>query len=317
MSWEPVILEAWREGQSLTAAVERLLESQRRDWPAFQQGEASLSTIRTKDLRLDGACVTAQANPGRKRSTHAKTDAKSIAERRCFLCAENMPREERGVAFGDLVILPNPFPVLPWHCTIPAREHTPQRIAGRVATMLELASQLGTQMFVFYNGPRCGASAPDHFHFQACLAAQAPVLAAPNSTSNSLEVQGIESFGRRYVLLTGADPTSLATRIEHAIDALQELTGAEDEPMLNLLVHGQPDGLKAMLFPRAAHRPACYFTEAPDRLAVSPAALEMAGLLVCAEPEHFDRLGPSKARKIYEEVSLDANLFSNFIDRLQ
>lgn len=317
MSWDPVILETWREGEPLAPAVERLFESQRRDWPAFAQGEAALAAIRTKTLGHEGATVTVQANPGRKRSTHAKTDAKSIAERRCFLCPENMPREERGVAFDDLVILPNPFPVLPRHCTIPSREHAPQRIEGRVAMLLKLASRFGPEMFVFYNGPRCGASAPDHFHFQAGLAAPAPVLSESTVETGPVRVEDRESFGRRYLVLTGSDAGAVGDQIERAIGVLGELAGGGEEPMLNLLVHGRPAGLMAVLFPRAAHRPGCYFSAGPDRIAVSPAALEMAGLLVCADPEDFDKLQPAEAERIYREVSLDDDRFSHFLDRMR
>ncbi len=317
MSWDRVIQETWREGEQLAPAVERLFESQRRDWPAFASGEAALASIQTKTLDGEDGSVTVQANPGRKRSTHAKTDAKSIAERRCFLCPENMPPEERGIAFGDLVIAPNPFPVLPMHCTIPSREHTPQRIEGRVATLLQLAGRFGPEMFVFYNGPRCGASAPDHFHFQAALAEPVPVLRDASVEIGPERVDGHESFGRRYLVLTGSDPAAVGDRIERAIGVLGELTGDGDEPMLNLIVHGRQDGLIAVLFPRAAHRPSCYFLEGPERIAVSPAALEMAGLLVCADPEDFEKVRPAEAETIYQEVSLDADRFAQLWDRLR
>jgi len=87
-----------------------------------------------------------------------------------------MPTEERGVAFEDLVVMPNPFPVLPMHCTIAAGEHQPQLIAGRVDCLLRLATEIGPDLAAFYNGPKCGASAPDHFHFQAARASEIPIL---------------------------------------------------------------------------------------------------------------------------------------------
>ena len=317
MSWDSVILEQCPASASLVPAIQRLFACQREQWQLFAQGEASLATIRTKTLGQERELVTVQANPGRKRSTHAKTDAKSIAERPCFLCPESIPAEEKGIGFGDLVILPNPFPVLPLHCTIPTREHTPQRIEGRVALVLEMASRVGPEMFVFYNGPQCGASAPDHFHLQACLAEQVPVLNGSTVEPDLLKVQGHESFGRRCLVLTGSEPEALGTQIERSISVLRELTDDEAEPMLNLLVHGRRSGYVAVLYPRAAHRPTCFYAEEPKRIAVSPATLEMAGLLVCAEPEHFDRLQLAEAQQIYREVSLDADRFAQLLDRLR
>ena len=135
--------------------------------------------------------------------------------------------------------------------------------------------------------------------------------------ADNVRVEGHESFGRRYLVLTGSDPEAVGDQIERAIGVLGELTGGGEEPMLNLLVHGRRHGLMAVLFPRAAHRPGCFFSEGPDRIAVSPAAREMAGLLVCANPEHFDKLQPAVAERIYREVSLDADRFAQFLDRMR
>ena len=189
-------------------------------------------------------------NPARRRSTLANTDAKAIAARACFLCPENMPPEERGVAFEDLVLLPNPFPILPLHCTIADREHRPQQLRGRIATFLHLAQEIGPDMAALYNGPRCGASAPDHFHLQAARANEIPILAQLSTTSDSsrqsfrTQVSDATcwSFAAQTPLMlppTSNDPSMRCKQIE----------AANDEPMFNLLAHFAADHYTAVLFP--------------------------------------------------------------------
>src|SRR3954468_11380642 len=136
MSWER-ILQNDQPGKPLRQRIDDLFDQQRATWPTLRDGEASLQHLERKSLNDGDDSVTVQMNPARRRSTLANTDAKVIAARTCFLCPENMPPEERGVAFEDLVLLPNPFPILPLHCTIADRQHRPQQLRGRVATFLQ------------------------------------------------------------------------------------------------------------------------------------------------------------------------------------
>src|SRR6476620_468632 len=159
MSWER-ILQIDKPDTPLRKRIDELFAQQRATWPMLRDGEVALDQLEKKTLVDAGNSIIVQVNPARRRSTLANTDVKAIAARACFLCPENMPPEERGVSFEDLVLLPNPFPILPLHCTIANREHQPQQIRGRVATFLHLAHDLGPDMVALYNGPRCGASAP-------------------------------------------------------------------------------------------------------------------------------------------------------------
>lgn len=317
MSWETVIQEQAEANQSLIEAIERLFSCQRRDWPAFRQGESALAGIQRTTLTHSGSKVLVQANPGRRKSTHAKTDPNSIASRKCFLCPENMPPEERGVAFGDLVILPNPYPILTNHCTIPDRVHRPQLIGGRPGMMLNLARCLGPTMVVFYNGPRCGASAPDHFHFQACHVAGIPLLHEHSKSEMSHSVSVHESFGRRFLLVAGADVAWVQQKLERIIDVLRETKGEGQEPMMNLIVHSSNDGFRVLCFPREAHRPSCYFASEAERLSVSPAALEMAGVIVVSEPEQLERVDAQAVLQIYSEVSLNVAQFTQLAEAIR
>jgi len=315
MNWDRILLAEDDGHAPLGRRIAALFEQQRATWPALAEGEASLCSLQTRTLECDGARVIVQANPGRRRSTHAKVDATSIAQRACFLCPQNMPAEERGIAVGELVVLPNPFPILPRHVTIPAREHTLQRLAGRVGALLELAAAAGPELAVFYNGPKCGASAPDHFHFQACTAAGLPVF-DEWSDGAGRERRGRTAFGRSMLLVAGTQVADVEADLAPALDQLARESAADEEPMVNLLATHRGGRLMAALFPRAAHRPSCYFAEVETSLAISPAALEMAGVLVVAEPEQLDRVDATAARHIYEEVSIAPERFDRLLKTL-
>jgi len=316
LSWEQVALEPAREPTGLGAQLEALFADQRARWPALRAGEAALAGLRTRVLHEEGTWVVAQANPGRRASTQARVEPQAIAARPCFLCPENLPPEERGLPFGELVLLPNPFPVLPRHCTVPARVHAPQRLAGRLECMLALARALGPELTVFYNGPRCGASAPDHAHFQVVAARAVPLFEQLPLQGLADERRAWESFGRRMLLAVHRDPRAARAYLEAALLALARLQPGEDEPMLNLFLLARGGRLWSVVFPRRAHRPACFSAEGAARLSVSPAALEMAGVLVVPEPEQLDRLDAAAARAIYAEVCLEAGPFARLAEEL-
>jgi Domain of unknown function (DUF4922) len=315
MSWDQ-ILQNDQPGKPLRQRIDDLFVEQRATWPTLREGEAAIAHLQRKTLTDGAESVVVQVNPARRRSTLANTDAKAIAARACFLCPENMPTEERGVSFEDLVLLPNPFPILPLHCTIADREHRPQQIRGRVPTFLHLAQEIGPDMAALYNGPRCGASAPDHFHLQAARANEIPILAQLSSIAGNRSIVPHTSFGRNMLVARNANADDVADDIERSIDALQQIEAAADEPMFNLLAHFAADRYTVVLFPRAVHRPACYFATGPDQLLISPAVLEMGGVLVTTEPDHFARIDARAAHAIYEDVSISTARFADLVAKI-
>src|SRR4051794_26976926 len=315
MTWER-ILQNDRPGAPLRRRIDELFAQQRATWATLREGESSLQHLERKLLTVDGDSVIVQMNPARRHSTLANTDATAIAARACFLCPENMPPEERGVAFEDMVLLPNPFPVLPLHCTIADREHRPQQLAGRVATFLHLAQAIGPDMVALYNGPRCGASAPDHFQPQAANAEEIPILAELSTASDTRAVVPHSSFAPNMLDFHGTKAADVTADIEHSSDALQQIESATDEPMFNLLARFAADQYMAVLFPRAAHRPACYFATGPGQLLISPAVLEMGGILVTTNSDHFRRIDIRAARAIYEEVSFSDARFADLVAKV-
>ena len=308
----------------LQARVAALLAQQHETWPMLRAGTAALAAAQYRSLQVNGSEVIAQYNPQRLVSTAAQVDARSIRARRCFLCAEHLPLEERGLAWGeDFVILCNPFPILPNHLVIAARSHRPQAIAGSYGTLLDLAAALGETYWVLYNGPACGASAPDHLHVQAGTRALLPILHEVERWPREQVVQhadqevfALTGYRLQVLIACGSKRSTLLAWLQHAVAALAAVTHASDhEPLLNLLVTCEAAGWTVYVFPRARHRPACYFAEGEAKLTVSPAALDLAGVLVVPDADHFTRIRAQDVARIYADVTLDAPRFAQWMEQ--
>ena len=327
MTWESRLLSS--EGGTLNASVEALIAQQIATWPMLRDATAALQQAEYKEFLVGGSKVLAQFNPARIISTAAKVDAATISKRPCFLCADNLPQEEKGIAFGDryvafndkFVALCNPFPVLANHLVISAREHTPQAIEGNFGAMLDLARELGDAWFVLYNGPRCGASAPDHFHFQACARAGVPLF---DDFDYALvrdhdEVDFVISQNYRFNLMTfaGKDQQELIKWFARAIAELASVANSGDEPMMNLILSYQQDHWRGFILPRGKHRPACYFAEDDAKLTISPAAIDLAGIVVVPQPDHFARVNAEDLERIFAEVGLKDDQMNDWQQRIQ
>ncbi len=171
-----------------------------------------------------------------------------------FLCPENQPPEQRGLPWGDgYRVLVNPYPIFARHFTIPAAEHVPQSIADRYGDMLALARCFDREV-VFYNGPRCGASAPDHAHFQAVGKGAMPLEAEVGrfATEKVLEASGAAAYAIRDYLRGGfvirsADASAAAACFGKLYEALEVLP-ADAEPMMNVLTWYDSDGWTSCVF---------------------------------------------------------------------
>jgi hypothetical protein len=315
---------------SLSLRVGALLEHQRQHWQLLREGYDAFQAMETKRLKVAEAEVVVQHNPRRIRSSAAQVDKESISTRPCFLCAENLPPEERALAFGDFVILCNPFPVLDKHLSIVDRNHGEQSIAGNVGSLLALARELGSQYFVLYNGPECGASAPDHLHFQACSNALLPVAehlfdsepvlseecsSCEETAANTFELFSLGGSGRTNVVFRGGNLRELEQWLNRFIDEFGKQT-EKREPMLNIISAYANRIWTVFVFPRARHRPASFYEQGPGRLLVSPGAIDMAGVLVVPEREHYDRLNGELIERIYNEVSYSEEIINNLLDWL-
>lgn len=312
-------------------AVE-LLVKQLATWPLAAQNYRALESVRTQSFDLGGFTVRAQFNPARALSSSAKIDAQSLRERKCFLCPENLPVEQERLPFGlRYLVLCNPYPIFTEHFTIPSREHAPQRILPRIDDFLELTRRLD-QFTLFYNGPRCGASAPDHAHFQAVTRMAMPLDFEVITTSSDTSPQSFAVMSHRHYPaspLSGSDDTSeaparlrlltgnlrpgfiieasekdeAANLFRHIYAALPVPEG-EDEPMMNLFGIYSESRWLLTLIPRRRHRPWQYEAEGKDHLLSSPGAADIGGLFITPLEEDFEKITPALLTDVYQQVCL-------------
>jgi ATP adenylyltransferase/5',5'''-P-1,P-4-tetraphosphate phosphorylase II len=309
---------------NISEQARQLIKDQQIEWELARKNYAGLSNVKSRKLAFDGFDMVVQFNPERIRSSAAKVDAKSIEARPCFLCRENLPDEQRGIpAMGSYLILVNPFPIFPEHLTIPHFEHIDQKIEDKFGDMLEL-SRLLEEFTVFYNGPKCGASAPDHFHFQAGIRRFMPIefdyrkgLFFHNSwIVNGIEVISWSDYLRTILTISGRDKDALVFEFQKVYQSLENLQPEEEEPMLNILCSHYKGRWHVHIFPRKLHRPWQYFEEGTKQILLSPASVDMGGVLITPREEDFNKISTDDARDIFEQVCLDELTFKKIIMNL-
>lgn len=296
---------------SIIQQVKSLFESQLLHWPMAAEYYGSLQQVQTKEVLIDGMRFPVQFNPARKRSINAKTDQKSIQERPCFLCASNLPSEQEGIDIGNYTVLVNPFPIFPEHFTIPSKAHTPQRIEPYFGDFLDITALLN-EWVVFYNGPACGASAPDHLHFQACTRGLIPLIedykTLPNEQRQQLRTTEHSTlFSLNQILRTVY--VIEATKKEEAAKVFSDLyqswqTTTNEEPLMNILATYTQGKWTVFVMPRKAFRPSCFYATDDSQLLISPAAVEMGGLMVTSREIDFQRVDADLIREIYTQITL-------------
>ncbi len=226
--------------------------------------------------------------------------------------AENRPLQQQGLAFDDdYTILINPFPIFPEHLTIPHNSHTDQLIAPYFGMMLSLAKELEA-FTLFYNGPKCGASAPDHFHFQAGTKGFMPIeedfrsgeYANLIAKENEIEVYNWKGYNRGVITLKGADNTGIVALFHKLHTYLHATQIQEIEPMLNVLAYFEDDNWIAHIFPRILHRPACYFANGSEQILISPASVDMGGIFITPRQEDFEKITAGDIADILKQVCL-------------
>lgn len=287
-----------------------------------QQKKLATRTILARRSRFEAGSfcnLMAQFNPARIVSTGASIEKKAIAARPCFLCDQNRPHEQVHQPYANgFQILVNPFPILHRHYTIPTVAHTPQEFLPHIDTFLKLVKDFEGDM-VFYNGARCGASAPDHAHFQAGTSDKVPLVAhwddfeiknVENPTKAEIGI--VQTYACPAFYVTGRHREEVKAGLEHLIAHLP-ITKGQTEPDMNVIgwMHDgsllpiSPDfEYLIVVFPRKKHRPACYTAEGDEQFIISPGSIDMAGLIITPREEDFARLTPEKAVEILKEVTM-------------
>lgn len=299
---------------SLASQARALLTEQKESWADLNAGYASLISVRTREVRCDGYKVVLQFNPGRMASTSAPVDPESVRARPCFLCFENLPMAQRGILYEDeFVLLCNPSPIFSHHYTIAHVIHRPQAIESAFSQFLGLARALSPDFTVFYNGPRCGASAPDHLHFQASPFRAIPIEREVVESTRRMRMGSFEgvwvftlnNLDREAFVLEGGDQKNIERVFFRLAAAMRKTSGTADEPLMNVLSSFDGTAWRVILFPRSKHRPDAFFLKGDDRIVVSPAAVDIGGLVVTPLEKDFLNLDAPTLLEIFKEVSVD------------
>jgi len=308
-----------------TEKVKELFSEQLGAWDQARENYEALGRVITKEVVVEGFPFKVQFNPARIISSAAKVDAKSILERKCFLCKENRPAVQKGIDFlyngtDDYTVLINPFPIFNRHLTIPLLRHQDQLINGHFDAMLELAEKL-PDYTIFYNGPKCGASAPDHFHFQAGIRGFLPVedvslkmkvFYHSHDTTLSQVTGGING-----AIIMESTSRSDAARIFEKIYSTLDVKVGEAEPMLNILCWYEAGTWAVVIYLRAKHRPECFFKEGDENILLSPASVDLGGVFITPLEKDFNKISAADIKHILEEVLISYEELNVIVDKIK
>ena len=307
-----------------TDSLSRFFVRQLETWEDARLHFRDLNLVETRELPLGETTLRVQFNPARIFSTGAKMDKKTLEERPCFLCQQNRPEMQMKKSVDHkFELLVNPYPILPTHYTIPRKEHKPQEILSHYSEIHKLLG-IYPDLMVFYNGPHCGASAPDHMHFQAGTSGLLPLQQQWQRLSRNLkEVFMLNEDEGIYDIVGYPAPALLIKSRTRGHD--EELFGkvyralpqTEPEPMMNIVSWRQNADFLSVVFLRKLHRPACYTAEGDEQMLVSPGALDMSGLIITPRKEDFERMTPEIAVSILKEVSLGEKETAQVLEKIR
>ncbi len=302
------------------------ISHQQSTWPGLQDARSSLDDVLLKTMPLEDLSVQVQHNPNRIKSVSAKVDAASVNSRPCFLCPDQLYPNQKGLPFKDTwLVLNNPFPIFRNHLVITHRNHVPQLIGDDLAAMASFVHDVDFSFLAFYNGPACGASAPDHLHFQACplddiplpgqildldrTGATTPLKPLDLNTDGSCYTACLDNRGLFICLTESSD--YLCGCMEAAMAHLACKTPDTGEPMVNLIISGSKNRYTGILFPRKAHRPDCFFRDDHTGLLISPGAVDVGGLVIVPRPEDFQKITSGHVLDIFGQVCYGTDIFED------
>ncbi len=314
-----------RDDPALSGLCLDLLAQQKISWPLLRDAYAAQDSAQIREISANGFSVKLQFNPRRIISSAAAVDPASISGRPCFLCVENLPEAQKGILYRQTyLILCNPAPIFSQHYVVSNRRHIPQSIENNMASFLLLAKDFGPGLSVFYNGPRCGASAPDHLHFHVVPSDMMPIEKEIREDRNKnliRQVEGVSiltsmSLSRPIIIVEGKELRSVETALRMAVTAMQEALPAPDEPMMNLLCAYDGTQWRVLIIPRRKHRPEAYYREGDERILISPGMVDMGGLIITPVEKDFNAIDAEQIENIFKEVSMDDDTFAKIMATL-
>lgn len=305
------------------SSISRFFNRQLEMWEDARHRFRDLKHVEVRQLSDQ---LKVQFNPARIVSTGAKIDKHTLGERPCFLCERNRPKEQMTKQIDDhFQLLVNPFPILPVHFTIPATKHQPQSIYRHYGEMHRLLS-LHSELMVFYNGPKCGASAPDHLHFQAGTSGVLPLQTNWQRLSRNLtdvisltdeeKISVLRDFlVPAFVIISKSEDSD--EELFHRLYRSMPMRGDESEPMMNIIAWRKGEEFISVVIPREKHRPDAYFAEGEAQMMVSPGALDMAGLIITPREEDFSKINLDKATALLRECGISAEKMEAIVSNLK
>jgi ATP adenylyltransferase/5',5'''-P-1,P-4-tetraphosphate phosphorylase II len=301
-------------------------EAQKQVWPLAAANYKGLEKVEERSFQFDGFEIRVQFNPERMRSSSANVDKQSIAARKCFLCNENRPPEQNAIAFGDqFLILVNPFPIFRYHFTISCNAHIDQRFIPNVRSLLELAQAM-EGFTVFYNGPECGASAPDHLHFQAGESSFMPVskdFDLLKQTARKLyavaetQVWAFDHYLRKMISIESTSMEEVLKIVNIYYHHFQAMQPEKIEPMMNALCLFSGGKWTVHLFPRKAHRPTQFFAEGTEQILISPGSVDFGGVFILPRQEDFEKITRDDIVDILGQVCIDQDTFLELTEKIR
>lgn len=305
------------------SSISRFFNRQLEVWTDARHRFRDLKHVETRQFSDQ---LKLQWNPARIVSTGAKIDKKTLGERPCFLCDKNRPKEQMSKQIDEKFhLLVNPFPILPVHFTIPARKHQPQLIYKNYGEMHRFIS-LHSDLMVFYNGPKCGASAPDHLHFQAGTNGILPLQTNWQRLSRNLtdiislndeeKISEVRDFIVPAFVIISKSAESDEALFRRLYKAMPQ-RGDETEPMMNIISWRKGEEFISVVIPREKHRPEAYFAEGDAQFVVSPGALDMSGLIITPREEDFRKLTEEKALSLLQECGVSEEKMNAIIAKLK
>lgn len=291
-------------------------------WDFARENVNALDAVLNRKFPMNGFEFILQCNPKRIISSTAKTDAKSIQERKCFLCRQNLPKEQICLEYSpDYSILVNPYPIFPKHSTIPSNTHSEQLVKSRMLVMLQLAKDLN-DFSILYNGAQCGASAPDHFHFQAIPSNKVPVEKELDTFPRKILIGEKESvrfyemnqYLRKTLVLESDDSKQLNRNFDLVYALLQT---DKNEPMFNIIALYRNNEWKLIVFPREKHRPTQYFEEDEKQILFSPGVVDFGGTLIIPRKEDYDKMTVALVADMLSQLTLSDEKWTVFLTKLK
>jgi glycosyltransferase involved in cell wall biosynthesis len=311
-----------KKKKSLSTLCRNLYDSQKKSWQRFDDACRDLASVQNRELDGENYRIILQYNSARAVNSGAAVDAESIKRRPCFLCEHNLPEEQKGISYrNQYLILCNPMPIFKNHFTIVAINHEPQEIASSLKSLLQLAADAEPKYAVFYNGPACGASAPDHLHFQMVPSDALPLLKESKRLPLIRKISSVgyrmgKGLDRSVLVLESENARALSEQFLNLLKSAQKVLKTDDEPMVNVICDYAGNAWRLVVFLRRKHRPDCYFENNKRRIFVSPGTVDMAGVVITPLLDNYHRLDYNTVRDIYREVSLPESTMDSIIKEL-